>query len=67
MAERVYVMQNGAIVEEEILRLSEEIVAGLIVLGNQGLGGRFSRMRRSSSLSSVASLSIASLESGVRS
>ena len=32
--------------EEEILRLSEEIVAGLIVLGNQGLGGRFSRMRR---------------------
>ncbi len=32
--------------EEEILRLSEEMVAGLIVLGNQGLGGRFSRMRR---------------------
>lgn len=32
--------------EEEILRLSEELVAGLIVLGNQGLGGRFSRMRR---------------------
>jgi len=32
--------------EEEILRLSEEIVAGLIVIGNQGLGGRFSRMRR---------------------
>lgn len=32
--------------EEEILRLSEEIVAGLIVVGNQGLGGRFSRMRR---------------------
>jgi nucleotide-binding universal stress UspA family protein len=32
--------------EEEILRLSEDIVAGLIVLGNQGLGGRFSRMRR---------------------
>jgi nucleotide-binding universal stress UspA family protein len=32
--------------EEEILRLSEEIVAGLIVAGNQGLGGRFSRMRR---------------------
>jgi nucleotide-binding universal stress UspA family protein len=32
--------------EEEILRLSEDIVAGLIVLGNQGLGGKFSRMRR---------------------
>ncbi len=31
---------------EEILRLSEEIVAGLIVVGNQGLGGRFSRMKR---------------------
>lgn len=32
--------------EEEILRLSEDIIAGLIVLGNQGLGGKFSRMRR---------------------
>ncbi len=32
--------------EEEILRLSEEIIAGLIVVGNQGLGGRFSRMKR---------------------
>jgi nucleotide-binding universal stress UspA family protein len=32
--------------EEEILRLSEEIVAGLIVVGNQGLGGRYSRMKR---------------------
>jgi nucleotide-binding universal stress UspA family protein len=32
--------------EEEILRLSEEVVAGLIVVGNQGIGGRFSRMRR---------------------
>jgi nucleotide-binding universal stress UspA family protein len=31
---------------EEILRLSEEIIAGLIVLGNQGLGGRFSRLKR---------------------
>ena len=31
---------------EEILRLSEEIVAGLIVVGNQGHSGRFSRMRR---------------------
>jgi nucleotide-binding universal stress UspA family protein len=31
---------------EEILHLSEEIVAGLIVVGNQGLGGRVSRMRR---------------------
>ena len=31
---------------EEILRLSEEMVAGLIVVGNQGLSGRFSRMRR---------------------
>lgn len=31
---------------EEILRLSEEIVAGLIVVGNQGFGGKFSRMRR---------------------
>ncbi len=31
---------------EEILRVSEEIVAGLIVVGNQGLGGRFSRMKR---------------------
>jgi nucleotide-binding universal stress UspA family protein len=32
--------------EEEILRLSESIVAGLIVVGNQGLSGRFSRMKR---------------------
>jgi nucleotide-binding universal stress UspA family protein len=32
--------------EEEILHLSEELVAGLIVVGNQGLSGRFSRMRR---------------------
>jgi nucleotide-binding universal stress UspA family protein len=32
--------------DEEILRVSEEIVAGLIVVGNQGLGGKFSRMRR---------------------
>ena len=31
---------------EEILRLSEELVAGLVVVGNQGLSGRFSRMRR---------------------
>jgi nucleotide-binding universal stress UspA family protein len=31
---------------EEILRLSEEMVAGLVVVGNQGLSGRFSRMRR---------------------
>jgi nucleotide-binding universal stress UspA family protein len=31
---------------EEILRLSEDIVAGLIVVGNQGLGSKFSRMRR---------------------
>ena len=31
---------------EEILRLSEEIVAGLVIVGNQGLSGRFSRMRR---------------------
>ena len=31
---------------EEILRLSEEIVAGLIVVGNQGISGRFSRMKR---------------------
>ncbi len=31
---------------EEILRLSEEIVAGLIVMGDQGAGGRFSRMKR---------------------
>jgi nucleotide-binding universal stress UspA family protein len=31
---------------EEILSLSEETIAGLIVVGNQGLGRRFSRMRR---------------------
>ncbi|MBA2711933.1 MAG: universal stress protein [Rubrobacteraceae bacterium] len=31
---------------EEILHLSEEITAGLIVVGNQGLGRGFSRMRR---------------------
>jgi nucleotide-binding universal stress UspA family protein len=31
---------------EEILHLSEEIVAGLVIVGNQGLSGRFSRMRR---------------------
>ena len=32
--------------EEEILRLSEDIIAGLIVVGNQGLGSRFGRMKR---------------------
>jgi nucleotide-binding universal stress UspA family protein len=32
--------------DEEILRLSEDIVAGLIVVGNQGFGQKFSRMRR---------------------
>ena len=32
--------------EEEILHLSEDLVTGLIVVGNQGIGGRFSRMRR---------------------
>ena len=32
---------------EEILRLSEELIAGLIVVGNQGVSGRFSRMKRS--------------------
>ena len=31
---------------EEILHVSEEIVAGLIVVGNRGLGERVSRMRR---------------------
>jgi nucleotide-binding universal stress UspA family protein len=31
---------------DEILHLSEQIVAGLIVVGNQGLGRRFSRLRR---------------------
>ena len=31
---------------EKILRLSEEMGAGLIDIGNQDLGGRFSRMRR---------------------
>jgi nucleotide-binding universal stress UspA family protein len=31
---------------EKILRLSEKIGAGLIDIGNQELGGRFSRMRR---------------------
>ena len=31
---------------EEILRLSEDIIAGLIVVGNQGISGRFSRMKR---------------------
>lgn len=31
---------------DEILRLSERITAGLIVVGNQGLSGRFGRMRR---------------------
>ena len=31
---------------EEILRLSEEIIAGLIAVSNQGLSGRFSRMKR---------------------
>jgi nucleotide-binding universal stress UspA family protein len=31
---------------DEILHLSEDLVAGLIVVGNQGLGGRVSRMRR---------------------
>ena len=32
--------------DEEILHVSEEIVAGLIVVGNQGLGGKFSRLKR---------------------
>jgi nucleotide-binding universal stress UspA family protein len=31
---------------EEILHVSEEIVAGLIVVGNQGIGGKVSRMKR---------------------
>jgi nucleotide-binding universal stress UspA family protein len=31
---------------EEILLVSEEIVAGLIAVGNQGLGGKVSRMKR---------------------
>ena len=31
---------------EEILRVSEEIIAGLIVVGNQGLGRKFSRLKR---------------------
>jgi nucleotide-binding universal stress UspA family protein len=31
---------------EEILRCSEEIVAGVIVVGNQGFGQKFSRLRR---------------------
>jgi nucleotide-binding universal stress UspA family protein len=31
---------------EEILRVSEEIIAGLIIVGNQGLGRKFSRMKR---------------------
>jgi nucleotide-binding universal stress UspA family protein len=31
---------------EEILRVSEEMIAGLIVVGNQGFGGKFSRMKR---------------------
>ena len=30
---------------DEILHLSEQIVPGLIVVGNQGLGRRFSRLR----------------------
>jgi nucleotide-binding universal stress UspA family protein len=32
--------------DEEILHVSEEIVAGLIVVGNQGLGGMFSQLKR---------------------
>ena len=32
--------------DEEILHVSEEIGAGLIVVGNQGLGGMFSRLKR---------------------
>jgi nucleotide-binding universal stress UspA family protein len=32
--------------DEEILRCSEEIVAGMIVVGNQGFGQKFSRLRR---------------------
>jgi nucleotide-binding universal stress UspA family protein len=31
---------------DEILHLSEQITAGLIVVGNQGLGRRFSRLKR---------------------
>ena len=32
--------------DEEILHVSEEIVAGLIVVGNQGYGQKFSRLKR---------------------
>ena len=32
--------------DEEILHVSEQIVAGLIVVGNQGLGGKVSRLKR---------------------
>src|SRR3954454_6075177 len=32
--------------DEEILRVSEQIIAGLIVVGNQGLGSRFRRLKR---------------------
>ena len=32
--------------DEEIIHVSEEIGAGLIVVGNQGLGGMFSRLKR---------------------
>jgi nucleotide-binding universal stress UspA family protein len=31
---------------EEILRVSEEIIAGLIIVGNQGLGRKFGRLKR---------------------
>jgi nucleotide-binding universal stress UspA family protein len=31
---------------EEILRCSEDIVAGMIVVGNQGFGQKFSRLKR---------------------
>jgi nucleotide-binding universal stress UspA family protein len=31
---------------EEILRFSEDIIAGLIVVGNQGISGSFSRVKR---------------------
>jgi nucleotide-binding universal stress UspA family protein len=32
--------------DEEILRVSEEIIAGLIVVENQGFGRKFSRLKR---------------------
>jgi nucleotide-binding universal stress UspA family protein len=44
--EVLQIKQAGENVAETHLRVSEEIIAGLIVVGNQVLGRKFSRLKR---------------------